>query len=248
MGFVSFLLTVCLYFEGPKKGNTPASQHSFRRPLSQLNSPVFVSDSEDDEDNIVIRSSWKVRHSKPVPKVENHHREEENLSPSPPLPPSPLFSHPPSKASASILSPKRTFSAPSRLDESSSSEEEFVSLLERLKKKNIVGGTSFTPKTSKGFYSSFYVVFLSSEGFFSSSLFVVLTSRIKQRASSFHSTCSTIIYLQNLKEKTSACQDSCKNPISETHCESDGAQTRSCQQVLAISQTHSCFNIISHFT
>ncbi|XP_024139929.1 acidic repeat-containing protein isoform X2 [Oryzias melastigma] len=136
-------------FRGPKKGNTPASQHSFRRPLSQFNSPVFVSDSEDDEDNIVIRSSWKVRHSKPVPKVENHHREEENLSPSPPLPPSPLFSHPPGKASASILSPKRTFSAPSRLDESSSSEEEFVSLLERLKKKNIVGGTLFTPKTSK---------------------------------------------------------------------------------------------------
>ncbi|KAF6731347.1 Acidic repeat-containing protein [Oryzias melastigma] len=42
-------------FRGPKKGNTPASQHSFRRPLSQFNSPVFVSDSEDDEDNIVIR-------------------------------------------------------------------------------------------------------------------------------------------------------------------------------------------------
>uniref|UniRef100_A0A3P9M109 Germ cell nuclear acidic peptidase n=1 Tax=Oryzias latipes TaxID=8090 RepID=A0A3P9M109_ORYLA len=139
---------------GPKKGNTPAAQHSVRRPLSQLNSPVFVSDSEDEDDNIIIRSSWKLRHSKPIPQDQNHDGEdgeEQNVPPSPALPPSPplFLSRPPGKVSASIFSPKRTFSAPSQLEESSSSEEEFVSLLERLKKKNIIAGASCSPKTSK---------------------------------------------------------------------------------------------------
>uniref|UniRef100_A0A8C7WNE2 Germ cell nuclear acidic peptidase n=1 Tax=Oryzias sinensis TaxID=183150 RepID=A0A8C7WNE2_9TELE len=107
------------------RGKFTAAQPSVRRPLSQLNSPVFVSDSEDEDDNIIIRSSWKLRHSKPIPKVQNHDGEdgeEQNVPPS-------------------------------------SSEEEFVSLLERLKKKNIMAGASCSPKTSKGepcFYSSFY--------------------------------------------------------------------------------------------
>lgn len=128
-----------------------------------------MSDSEDEDDNIIIRSSWKLRHSKPIPKVQNHDGEdgeEQNVPPSPPLPPSPslFLPRPPGKASASIFSPKRTFSAPSQLEESSSSEEEFVSLLERLKKKNIIAGASCSPKTSKGepcFYSSFYKALVS---------------------------------------------------------------------------------------
>uniref|UniRef100_A0A3Q2DIC2 Germ cell nuclear acidic peptidase n=1 Tax=Cyprinodon variegatus TaxID=28743 RepID=A0A3Q2DIC2_CYPVA len=101
-----------------------------KRPLAHLNSPVFVSDSgDDDDDNIVIRSTWKTRHSKPKPPQKAEQREneeEENRSPASPLLPT-----------------------PSRLDESSGSEEEFGSLLERLKKKNILTSTTVTPKTSK---------------------------------------------------------------------------------------------------
>uniref|UniRef100_A0A3B5LR12 Germ cell nuclear acidic peptidase n=1 Tax=Xiphophorus couchianus TaxID=32473 RepID=A0A3B5LR12_9TELE len=96
------------------KGNkikTPVGQRPFRRPLAQLNSPVFVSDSGDDDDeNIIVRSTWKTRHSKPK-------------------------------------SLQRVEKTPSRLVESSDSEEEFASLLERLKKKNNLTSTTFTPNT-----------------------------------------------------------------------------------------------------
>ncbi|XP_038154983.1 acidic repeat-containing protein [Cyprinodon tularosa] len=133
---------------------TPAGQPSFRRPLAHLNSPVFVSDSgDDDDDNIVKRSTWKTRHSKPKPPQKAEQREneeEENRSPASPLLPSlSFFLHPPSNTQTLKTSPIRTLSAPSRLDESSGSEEEFGSLLERLKKKNILTSTTVTPKNSK---------------------------------------------------------------------------------------------------
>ncbi|KAF3838163.1 hypothetical protein F7725_009931 [Dissostichus mawsoni] len=55
----------------PKKSYTPAVFHPLRRPLSQWASPVFLSDS-DDEENIVVKSTWKNRHSKPksTPKAD----------------------------------------------------------------------------------------------------------------------------------------------------------------------------------
>ncbi|KAM9741912.1 germ cell nuclear acidic protein isoform 1-T4 [Menidia menidia] len=143
-------------FRVPKTSTTPAARQPLKKPLSQFNSPVFISDSDDDDDNnVVIRSTWKIRHSKPKPPLKaNHNNEdqsdEENRLPSLPLPPSPvLFTRPPCKTQTSASSPKRTFSAPSKLDESSSSEEEFASLLERLKRKNNITGTSFSPKTTK---------------------------------------------------------------------------------------------------
>lgn len=154
----AFKISCFFCFTVPQKPNTPATHHLFRRPLSQLNSPVFVSDSEDDDDdNVVIRSSWKTRHSKPTPhlktnKAKDDRNDEENSPPSPLLPPSPFVPCIPPKTPAS---PKRTFSAPAALDESSSSEEEFVSLLERLKMKNPTG-TSFLPKTTKGKVSDDY--------------------------------------------------------------------------------------------
>ncbi|KAM4555461.1 germ cell nuclear acidic protein [Odontesthes bonariensis] len=142
-------------FRVPRASNTPVARQPFRKPLSHLNSPVFISDSDDDE-NVVIRSTWKIRHSKPKPQRkansndEEDKSDEENRLPSLPLPPSPVpFSLPPSKTQTSVPTPKRTFSAPSRLDESSGSEEEFASLLERLKKKNNLTGTSFSPNTTK---------------------------------------------------------------------------------------------------
>ncbi|XP_061582204.1 germ cell nuclear acidic protein [Cololabis saira] len=134
-------------FRVPQKSHTPAAQHLLRRPLSQLNSPVFVSDNDDDDD-VVIKSTWKIRHSKPKPQLKASKSDEENRVPSLPLPPSPLpVSYPRKTHPAS--SPSRTFSAPSRLDDSSSSDEEFLSLLERLKKKTNPTSTSFSPKTTK---------------------------------------------------------------------------------------------------
>nr|XP_046262933.1 acidic repeat-containing protein [Scatophagus argus]XP_046262934.1 acidic repeat-containing protein [Scatophagus argus]XP_046262935.1 acidic repeat-containing protein [Scatophagus argus]XP_046262936.1 acidic repeat-containing protein [Scatophagus argus] len=127
-------------FKVATKRTTPAAQHPQRRPLSQCDSPVFISDSDDD-DNIVVKSTWRTRHSKPLPKAKINSGVlgyEEDGSPSLPF----------SSSLTSLASPKRTLSAPSKLDESASSEEEFTSLLDRLKKKNKFTGTSFSPKNT----------------------------------------------------------------------------------------------------
>lgn len=148
-----------VFFSVPTKSNTPASQRPPRRPLSHFDSPVFVSDSDDDDDNIVIKSTWRTRQSKPPPKANINdallsHKEEN----SPALPFSSPFSHPPHNALTSLTSPKRTVSAPSTLNESASSDEEFTSLLERLKKKNKFTGTSFSPRITQGnFYLDFCI-------------------------------------------------------------------------------------------
>lgn len=138
--FRNNLCFVC--FTVPEKSNSPAV-HPFRRPLSQFNSPVFVSDSDDDDN--VIRSTWKTRRSKPKSRLKANKNDEENRSPL--LPSSPF---PPIKTQELAVSPRRTFSMPAALHESGSSEEEFVSLLERLKRKNNLTSTSFSPKTTKG--------------------------------------------------------------------------------------------------
>ncbi|XP_033976952.1 acidic repeat-containing protein isoform X2 [Trematomus bernacchii] len=141
----------------PKKSYTPAVFHPLRRPLSQWASPVFVSDSDDDdEENIVVKSTWKNRHSKPKPTPKADQKkslrcDEDDGSPflrSPPIH-SPFFLLP-HKTQTSLASPKRTLSAPPKMDNSSSSEEEFISLLERLKKKNKFPGTPFSPRSTNG--------------------------------------------------------------------------------------------------
>lgn len=147
-------LYVSHFFAVPKKSNTPAALHPPRRPLSQCDSPVFVSDSDDDDDKILVKSTWRTRHSKPKPPPKANKNnalrcDEEDSSPSLPPAPSP-FSLLPHKTLTSLASPKRTLSAPSKLDESASSEEEFISLLERLKRKNNFTGTSFSPQSTNG--------------------------------------------------------------------------------------------------
>lgn len=145
-----------LCFAVPKKSYTPTVFHPLRRPLPQWASPVFVSDSDDDEENIVIKSTWKNRHSKPKPTPKADQKkslrfDEDDSSPflrSPPIH-SPFFLLP-DKTQTSLASPKRTLSAPPKMDDSSSSEEEFISLLERLKKKNKFPGTSFSPRSTNG--------------------------------------------------------------------------------------------------
>ncbi|KAM9356754.1 germ cell nuclear acidic protein [Symphorus nematophorus] len=137
-------------FKVSKKSNTPAAQCRSRRPLSQCDSPVFVNDSDDDDD-IVVKSTWRSRHSKPKPPPQAKNKnaplcDEEESSPL--LPVSSPFTLPPLKTPTSLATPQRTFSAPSKLDETSS-EEEFTSLLERLKKKNKFTGTSSLPRNTQ---------------------------------------------------------------------------------------------------
>lgn len=129
-----------------RKNTQTPSQPLMRKPLSQFDSPVFVSESDDEEDNIVIKSTWKSRRAQPQPSSNK-----KKSSPLVAAEPSPLiFSSKTVNSLDSDLSdaPKRTFSAPSRLDETASSEEEFASLLDRLKKKNIlqVGSPSPAPR------------------------------------------------------------------------------------------------------
>ncbi|XP_035990871.1 uncharacterized protein gcna [Fundulus heteroclitus] len=219
----------------PKKINTPAERQLFRRPIAQFNSPVFVSDSgDDDEDNVVIRSTWKARHSKPRPQQEEDEgdSEEENRSPASPVFPSLSdVIRPPSKGQALTTLPGRTFSAPSRLDESSSSEEEFASLLERLRKNNKYNltGTSLTPKPAKGEAVGLFLPLISRALTVSliSNLFFWLNFRIRGKACGLISCCENICSasLETTKGKTSRC----KTPRKGLHREarqSDGAQTR----------------------
>ncbi|XP_034546121.1 acidic repeat-containing protein isoform X2 [Notolabrus celidotus] len=143
-----------LSFKVPKKSNTHTAQHLLRRPLSQCDSPVFVSDSDEDDDNIVVKSTWRTRHSKPklpqkATKSDALLCDGEDSLPSRTLPsiPSP-FTLPSHRTITSLASPKRTLSAPSKLEESESSEEEFTSLLERLKRKTKLTGTPFSPRST----------------------------------------------------------------------------------------------------
>ncbi|XP_061783648.2 germ cell nuclear acidic protein [Nerophis lumbriciformis] len=140
--------------KGPKKNNTPATLDAFKKPLSlsQCGLSVFISDSDDDEDNIVIKSTWRSRHttpcSRPKPGRNAMLHDQKNSPQSPFLLPAPSFVFPqPSPRPAA--SPKHTLFIPSKLDDSSSSEDEFRSLLERLKKNNTSTGSSCSPMTNK---------------------------------------------------------------------------------------------------
>ncbi|XP_052371860.1 germ cell nuclear acidic protein-like [Oncorhynchus keta] len=123
--------------------NTPklsSSQLPVRRPLSQCDSPVFLSDSDDD--GILIKSTWRTRHPVRHPPTSRTHKvkvpqsnQEDIFFPSP----SPL----PSSTPAPL--PQRTHSAPSKLEDSASSEEEFLSLLDRIKKNHKTGPNQKPP-------------------------------------------------------------------------------------------------------
>ncbi|CAL8305418.1 unnamed protein product [Arctogadus glacialis] len=142
---------------GPKSSRTPVSLASLRTPLAQCDSPVFHSDSDDDEMGIVDKSTWRTRHKKPqvptkTPKPSNVLTlDEDEGSPlvfQSPLPPPRIPDlKVPTHWTATLLTvppthPARIQSAPSKFDDSSSSEEEFDSLLERLKRKKVVSVNS----------------------------------------------------------------------------------------------------------
>lgn len=135
----------------PAKVNTQASQKPQRRPSSPSDS-VFVSDEEDDDDDvIVVKSTWRTRHLKlpPKAKVKNAVLGDEAESSAAGLVSSP-FSLPGHQTMTSLSTPKHTFSAPTTKDDSPSSDEEFTSLLERLKKNNKFRSTTFSPRSTHG--------------------------------------------------------------------------------------------------
>ncbi|XP_056132612.1 germ cell nuclear acidic protein [Lampris incognitus] len=128
----------------PKSIRTPATKpHARRQVVSQCDSSVFISDSDDDD--YIVKTTWRTRHSRPnIPQKANkgntqHSDQEDNSfkTPSPSLAPHLV-------PTASSAPQKYTCSGPSKLDASASSEEE-MSLLDRLKKKKKVYGSSSTP-------------------------------------------------------------------------------------------------------
>ncbi|XP_056898872.1 germ cell nuclear acidic protein [Takifugu flavidus] len=139
-------------FKAPAKVNTQASQKPQRKLSSQSDS-VFVSDDDDDDDDdvIVVKSTWRTRHLKPPPKtkVKNAVLDDEAESLAAGLVSSP-FSLPGHPAVTSLSTPKHTFPAPTTKDDSPSSDEEFKSLLERLKKNNKFRSTTFSPQSTHG--------------------------------------------------------------------------------------------------
>ncbi|XP_028815828.1 germ cell nuclear acidic protein [Denticeps clupeoides] len=106
----------------PKTPQVPKSVD--RQPLSQWESPVFLSDSDDDS-ALVIKSTWRTRHSNPES-----------------LPKSPL---PSSRAPPPSSVPVKTCNT--KPDPCSSSDDEFQSLLDRVKKNSrLHSSISHSPK------------------------------------------------------------------------------------------------------
>uniref|UniRef100_A0AAY4DYM3 SprT-like domain-containing protein n=1 Tax=Denticeps clupeoides TaxID=299321 RepID=A0AAY4DYM3_9TELE len=110
----------------PKTPQVPKSVD--RQPLSQWESPVFLSDSDDDS-ALVIKSTWRTRHSNPES-----------------LPKSPL---PSSRAPPPSSVPVKTCNT--KPDPCSSSDDEFQSLLDRVKKNSrLHSSISHSPKPQLG--------------------------------------------------------------------------------------------------
>uniref|UniRef100_A0A8C1UTP9 Germ cell nuclear acidic peptidase n=1 Tax=Cyprinus carpio TaxID=7962 RepID=A0A8C1UTP9_CYPCA len=111
------------------KAKTARTPKSVQKTLSLCDSPVFLSDSDDDRD-AVIKSTWRTRHSRPP--SEEHHAtsagREETTKPCV-LPPA---------------VPVTTHAGP---EDKCSSEEEFQSLLDRVRQNQNLGGrTHASPK------------------------------------------------------------------------------------------------------
>ncbi|KAM3849641.1 germ cell nuclear acidic protein-like [Diretmus argenteus] len=118
-----------------KNAKHPTTQPPVRRPLSQCDSPVFISD-DDGGGGIVVKSTWRTRHPRTqlppkANKINAKHSDQESPSPSP----VPSLRLPTSTASTPSAIPKRTCSAPSMLDDSGSSDDGLISLLEKRSKK-----------------------------------------------------------------------------------------------------------------
>ncbi|GAA6069531.1 germ cell nuclear acidic protein isoform X1, partial [Tachysurus ichikawai] len=114
---------------------TPKSSlKSEKQRLSHFDSPVFLSDSDDDSD-IVIKSTWRTRHSRPSSQ-EKDAPAKNNKPRNTPCFPSPLVS---------VHTPKPSSAPPTNSgwrEDTGSSEDEFQSLLDRIRKNQKLGSSS----------------------------------------------------------------------------------------------------------
>lgn len=125
----------CCFCTGKAKtARTPKSvQKTEKRPPPHCDSPVFLSDSDDDS-NIVIKSTWRTRHSRP-PSEELHTTSKNREETAKPCVPPPAV----------------TVTTHSSRDDTCSSEEEFQSLLDRVRQNQSLGGrTLASPKPPPG--------------------------------------------------------------------------------------------------
>lgn len=119
----------------PKSKPSEQTPKVERRPPSNYDSPVFLTDDDDDDDDdgCTITSTWKTRHSKP--------------SVASPL----TISHVPSPR------PKTTCTKSKAWSSSDEQEEEVDSLLNRLKKNlRLHSDSTATPKNVPGNYNYFF--------------------------------------------------------------------------------------------
>ncbi|RXN23753.1 acidic repeat-containing -like protein [Labeo rohita] len=112
-----------------KTARTPKSvQKTEKRPPSLCDSPVFLSDSDDDR-NVVVKSTWKTRHSRPL--SEDHHATSKGKDTAKPY----------------VAPPAITVTKQTGREDTCSSEEEFQSLLDRVRQNQNLGGrTCASPK------------------------------------------------------------------------------------------------------
>nr|XP_061793272.1 germ cell nuclear acidic protein-like [Nerophis lumbriciformis] len=134
-------------FQVAKKKQTPATQNKIRRPLSDCASATLISDSEDD--SVFCKSTWRTRHTKPTSLQKTNKKKPVPCDTKDSRTLLLSFPQPSQRTTASLNSPTRTISVPSKLENSSGSEEEFVSLLDRIRKKNILTGSTCSPNTIK---------------------------------------------------------------------------------------------------
>lgn len=135
-----FFKNFFFYVHAAKPKTPKSSLKSGKQQLSQFDSPVFFSDPDDDCD-VVIKSTWRTRHSRPSSQ-EKDAPAKENKPRNAPYFPSPL---------ASDHTPKPSSAPPTRSgwrEDTCSSEDEFQSLLDRIRKnqKLVSSSTHGSPK------------------------------------------------------------------------------------------------------
>lgn len=126
---------LCCFCTGKAKtARTPKSvQKTEKRPPSLCDSPVFLSDSDDDSD-IVIQSTWRTRHSRPP--SEEHHATSTGRE---------------DTAKPCALPPALTVTTHTGPEDTCSSEEEFQSLLDRVRQNQNLGSrTPASPRPPPG--------------------------------------------------------------------------------------------------
>lgn len=129
---MKWIIVWWLYAHAANPKTPKSGLKSEKQRLSRFDSPVFLSDSDDDSD-LVIKSTWRTRHSRPSSQ-EKDTSAKENKPRNTSCFVSPLVS---------VYTPKPSSAPPTssgRHEDTGSSEEEFQSLIDRIKKKQFISG------------------------------------------------------------------------------------------------------------